>query len=358
MLAAGRALLVVREHVPHGDWRDFLSRLGLEPRLAQRMSQAALKFSNASTSTHLIEAAGNKSKLIELLVLDDDQVAELNDGGTVAGITLDDVAAMSVSDLRKALREARADAEANDKLLAEKNDQIDTLKKERDAATRRIKAEKPDEQLVGLHTKSKPNWSAWRPPSEASSAKAWRSCARRMSRTVRAMRNARLIAASLRAIQQQIGDLFTEFSLPQDDGDAMPAWARTSKEATMGAPPMLSSRKSWPTLPCLARCAARAGEILAGAARLQMSQARLYRLLGDLVTKPTRKRRSDAGKTALPVQEAQMIAAVLLEHMRKNGKMLKSVEAAVEVLRANNMIEALRINPATGEVSPVDLHHP
>ena len=47
-----------------------------------------------------------------------------------------------------------------------------------------------------------------------------------------------------------------------------------------------------------------------------------------------------------------MIAAVLLEHMRKNGKMLKSVEAAVEVLRANNMIEALRINPATGEVSP------
>ena len=47
-----------------------------------------------------------------------------------------------------------------------------------------------------------------------------------------------------------------------------------------------------------------------------------------------------------------MIAAVLLEHMRKNGKMLKSVEAAVEVLRANNMIEALRINAATGEVSP------
>ncbi|GAB1835255.1 DDE-type integrase/transposase/recombinase [Achromobacter xylosoxidans] len=100
----------------------------------------------------------------------------------------------------------------------------------------------------------------------------------------------------------------------------------------------------------------RKGEILAGAAaRLQMSQARLYRLLGDLVTKPTRKRRSDAGKTALPVQEAQMIAAVLLEHMRKNGKMLKSVEAAVEVLRANNMIEALRINPATGEVSPLSI---
>ncbi|MCH3857668.1 hypothetical protein LZB78_09785, partial [Campylobacter jejuni] len=30
-------------------------------------------------------------------------------------------------------------------------------------------------------------------------------------------------------------------------------------------------------------------------------------------------------------------------------------EAAVEVLRANNMIEALRINPATGEVSPLSI---
>lgn len=91
------------------------------------------------------------------------------------------------------------------------------------------------------------------------------------------------------------------------------------------------------------------------ATRLQMSPAKLYRRLGDLVTKPTRKRRADAGKTALPVEEAKLIAAVLLEHMRKNGKMLKSVEAAVEVLRANGMIEALRLNPATGEVSPLSV---
>lgn len=227
MLAAGRALLVVREHVPHGDWRDFLSRLGLEPRLAQRMSQAALKFSNASTSTHLIEAARNKSKLIELLVLDDDQVAELNDGGTVAGITLDDVATMSVSDLRKTLREARAEAEANDKLLAEKNDQIDTLKKERDAANRRIKAEKPNEQLVGLHTEIEAElvgleaaiggklYEGLEKLSAAYAEQGTDDMSRRL-----------IIASSLRALQQRIGDLFTEFGLPQDDGDAVPSWAQ------------------------------------------------------------------------------------------------------------------------------------
>ena len=107
-----------------------------------------VEFSNASTSTHLIEAAGNKSKLIELLVLDDDQVAELNDGGTVAGITLDDVAAMSVSDLRKALREARADAEANDKLLAEKT-------------TRSTRSRRSATPLLGASRQRSPTNSWW-----------------------------------------------------------------------------------------------------------------------------------------------------------------------------------------------------
>lgn len=227
MLAAGRALLVVREHVPHGDWRDFLSRLGLEPRLAQRMSQAALKFSNASTSTHLIEAAGNKSKLIELLVLDDDQVAELNEGGTVAGITLDDVATMSVSDLRKTLREARAEAEANDKLLSEKNDQIDTLKKERDAANRRIKAEKPDAQLVGLHTEVEAELVGLEAVIGGKLREGLEKlCAAYVENGKGDAQRTRLLAASLRAVQQQIDDLFTEFNLPQGDGDELPAWAQ------------------------------------------------------------------------------------------------------------------------------------
>ncbi|MPT28064.1 MAG: DUF3102 domain-containing protein [Achromobacter sp.] len=227
MLAAGRALLVVREHVPHGEWKEFLARLSIDHTLAKRMQQAALKFSNGATSHHLIEAAGNKSKLIELLVLDDDQVAELNDGGTVAGITLDDVATMSVSDLRKTLREARAEAEANDKLLAEKNDQIDTLKKERDAANRRIKTEKPDAQLVGLHTEVEAELVGL----EATIAGKLREgleklCAAYVENGKGDAQRTRLLAASLRAVQQQIGDLFTEFNLPQADGDELPAWAQ------------------------------------------------------------------------------------------------------------------------------------
>ena len=130
-----------------------------------------VEVSNASTSTHLIEAAGNKSKLIELLVLDDDQVAELNDGGTVAGITLDDVAAMSVSDLRKALREARADAEANDKLLAEKTTRSTRSRRSATPLLGASRQRSPTNSWWACTPKSKPNWSAWRPPSEASSAR-------------------------------------------------------------------------------------------------------------------------------------------------------------------------------------------
>ncbi len=227
MLAAGRALIVVREHVPHGEWREFLGRLNIDHTLAKRMQQAALKFSNGATSDHLIEAAGNKSKLIELLVLDDDQVAELNDGGTVAGISLDDVANMSVSELRKTLREARAEAEANEKLLSEKNDQIDVLKKERDAASRRIKAETPNEQLVGLHTEIEAELVGLEASISGKLSEGLEKlCAAYNAAGEGGTQGTALIASGLRALQQRIEDLFNEFELPKGDSDTLPAWTQ------------------------------------------------------------------------------------------------------------------------------------
>lgn len=68
---------------------------------------------------------------------------------------------------------------------------------------------------------------------------------------------------------------------------------------------------------------------------------------------PSRKRRSDAGKTELKLEEAKLISAVLVEAMRRNGKRLMSVKQTVEILRANGKIEAARIDEETGEVSPL-----
>ncbi|SAY50914.1 transposase [Neisseria weaveri] len=84
---------------------------------------------------------------------------------------------------------------------------------------------------------------------------------------------------------------------------------------------------------------------------LGISLATLHRKLGEVVLKPTRKRRADAGKSALSYEEAQAISTLVMETMRKNGKRLTTVSAAVEMLRANGEIAAEKVDEATGEVS-------
>jgi len=126
-LDAGRALLLLKERVPHGDFHARLERLGMAPRAAQKLMQACLKFSNAPSTAHLVRAAGNATKLLELLVLDDDEVQQLADEGSVLGIDLDDIASMSARELREKLREAREDLAAKDDLIGAKNKKIDDL---------------------------------------------------------------------------------------------------------------------------------------------------------------------------------------------------------------------------------------
>lgn len=87
----------------------------------------------------------------------------------------------------------------------------------------------------------------------------------------------------------------------------------------------------------------------AEAEKLGMSVAKLYKLLEQVMIKPRRKKRSDAGKTALELSDAQMISALIMETMRKNGKRLMTVERAVEMLIANKEIDPVRVDKETGE---------
>ncbi|ELO0595936.1 DUF3102 domain-containing protein [Salmonella enterica] len=130
MLEAGKRLLILKENEPYGDFQAITrNELNLEPRIAQKMAQAALKFlspqleTNAKTFSHL-----GRSKLYELMLEDDEELAELAEGGTVAGLTLDDIDRMSVRELRKALRESKEDLSASRKLNAEKSQEINELK--------------------------------------------------------------------------------------------------------------------------------------------------------------------------------------------------------------------------------------
>jgi Protein of unknown function (DUF3102) len=123
MLELGKRLIQMKEAEPHGDWLDCLRQIGIEERIARRVMRSALKFGAQAEKF----AGLGRAKLYELAFLDEDNIKELAEGGTVAGLELDEVERMSARELRSALREARADGVAKDELLDEKNKKIDTL---------------------------------------------------------------------------------------------------------------------------------------------------------------------------------------------------------------------------------------
>ncbi|HGJ5864727.1 MAG TPA: hypothetical protein ACHBX2_11440, partial [Arsenophonus nasoniae] len=72
-----------------------------------------------------------KTKLFELMTEDDEDLAELAEGGTIAGLTLDEVDRMSVRELKAKLRETRDSLEASRRLANEKDQKINELSENR-----------------------------------------------------------------------------------------------------------------------------------------------------------------------------------------------------------------------------------
>lgn len=144
-LQVGMGLRVLKEACAHGNYIARLDVLGIDRVVAWKFMQAASKFANVSSTKHLTAAIGSQAKLFEMIVLDEGQLEELELTGQTGELALDDVATMSLKDLRAAVREAKAEKEATDKLLADKNAKIDKL-------SRRIKKVTPDEVLQQLHS--------------------------------------------------------------------------------------------------------------------------------------------------------------------------------------------------------------
>ncbi|EPR7376505.1 DUF3102 domain-containing protein [Escherichia coli] len=152
MLEAGKRLIILKENEPHGDFTNILeNELGLAPQVARRMMQASMKFlgeGDEPTKRSMLSVLG-KAKLYDLMVLDNEELDELADGGTVAGLTLDDVDRMSVRELRQALREARETNAAQQRVLADKNEKIDSLSTRLEKKSR-IQPPEPDEEVKKL----------------------------------------------------------------------------------------------------------------------------------------------------------------------------------------------------------------
>ncbi len=94
---------------------------------------------------------------------------------------------------------------------------------------------------------------------------------------------------------------------------------------------------------------------LAAASELGITLATVYRKLKEVTVAPSRKRRTDAGTSALERHEAELISAVLIQSIRDNDKQLSTLERAVERLRSNGKIIAGRVDTDSGEILPLSV---
>ena len=149
LLAVGTRLLLLKEMTPHGQFMRRVELLGFNERTARRFMQAAFKTSKSANLAVLAGHIDGSGKFLELITLDDDDLAELAEGGSVAGLTLDNIDTMSASELRATLR-------ARDKLLKEKTEKINDLAVQVEKATAAPKRKTPleaadyPEQILGL----------------------------------------------------------------------------------------------------------------------------------------------------------------------------------------------------------------
>lgn len=138
ILETGKRLLVLKELTAHGEFTQRVEMLGFHKLTAQRFMRAAVKTSKSVNLTLLSTQVKSASAFLELVTHDDDVLENLAE--------MDDVEKMSASELRTALREAREEKSAVEKVLTDKNASMDKLR----AQVKRVQAAPPDEQLLQL----------------------------------------------------------------------------------------------------------------------------------------------------------------------------------------------------------------
>ncbi|MBS0474138.1 MAG: DUF3102 domain-containing protein [Proteobacteria bacterium] len=101
MVELGRRLLQLKAVLPHGQFaKVVIEQIGLDDRVARRMMRAA----RLVGSEHFLSLKMSKSALAALLSLGDDTLNALADGQTVRGYALQDFRAMTVKQVREAVR--------------------------------------------------------------------------------------------------------------------------------------------------------------------------------------------------------------------------------------------------------------
>ena len=215
----GAYLLLLKEGCQHGDFVLTLEEVGINHHSAKKYMAMTRRFANGSTSTHL-EKLGF-SKMAELLPLDDDQVDDLVDEGQTGELSLDDVARMSVKQLRAAVRKERAEA-AKQKNQVERLTAVNTELHEEARLVKRLPANealaKTKKEAVGLQNET-----------VGLVRGGLRQALLKLGEMGGDASHTAFMASLLGAVYVELDALRDEFGLPLATVDTTPEWERWAK---------------------------------------------------------------------------------------------------------------------------------
>jgi len=123
---AGRALIKLKEKLPHGDFKEGLDIRGIPARTASNLARTAAKFADRSEKFLSL----SRSKLYACLEFSDDELDALEGGQSVLDVDLDAIDRMTVRELKAAIKQRDKALEVKDGLLETKNKQIDSVAEE------------------------------------------------------------------------------------------------------------------------------------------------------------------------------------------------------------------------------------
>lgn len=125
----GKRLIRIKAHEEHGGFMQALEKTGIAQSTANYAMSAARKFGNVQSTGHL-----GSEKLRALTVLEDTDIEELDKGGEVFGMKLDDIDKMSTRELRKKLREEREkrkqEKDAREQVIKQKEAKLNELEEQ------------------------------------------------------------------------------------------------------------------------------------------------------------------------------------------------------------------------------------
>lgn len=137
----GAYLLLLKAGCKHGEFGPILERLSISQEVAYRYMTVTRRLPNSLLTRNLDKLGITKA--VEFLALDDDQIDELAEAGATGELALDDVARMSVKELRAAVRKERKEKERHQSVAQETATELAELKTTFKRAT-------PAEELVRL----------------------------------------------------------------------------------------------------------------------------------------------------------------------------------------------------------------